>query len=201
MNINNYIARQFGKPTDFGGKLVSAVMNRQNLPLYEETARMLAPRATDNVLDIGCGNGYVLEMLAERYGCHCAGVDISRSILRAAEKRNRRFVSSGRMRFERCEAGATPFGDASFDRAYTINTVYFWDDLSGTMAEIRRILKPGGIFINTLYTNETLARFSHTQYGYRRYTRDELLGASRAAGFSAEIIPIMGGAAYCVVCR
>lgn len=201
MNINSYIARQFGRPTGLGGGIVAAVMNRQNQPLYEETERLLSPCNADRILDIGCGNGYVLRVLAERYDCDYVGIDISESILRAAAKRNRRSVRDGRMAFKCCEASRMVFGDAAFDKAFTINTVYFWEDLSSTMAEIRRVLKSGGTFINTLYANETLARFSHTQYGYKRFTQEQLTSAAQSAGFSTETVPILGGAAYCIVCH
>ena len=201
MSINNYVARQFGKPTGFGGKIVTAVMNRQNLPLYEETVRLLSPRSSEKILDIGCGNGYVLEMLAAKYNCDYAGIDISESILKTATKRNQRFVKSGKMSFECCSLDKTPFSSEIFDKAYTINTVYFWGDLAAAMTEIKRILKQGGIFINTLYTNETLARFSHTQFGYKRFTPEQLIGAAENAGFRAKLAHIKDGAAYCVVCN
>lgn len=201
MSISSYIARQFGKPTGLGGNIVTAIMNRQNQPLYEQTERLLAPRNSERVLDIGCGNGYVLSVLAGQYDCSYVGIDISESILRAASRLNRRSVREGKMAFERCDASKMTFGDAAFDKAYTINTVYFWEDLNSTMAEIRRVLRPGGTFINTLYANATLARLPHTQYGYKRFTREQLTSAAQAAGFSTEIVPIVGGTAYCLVCR
>lgn len=201
MSISSYIARQFGKPTGLGGNIVTAVMNRQNHPLYEQTERLLAPRSSERVLDIGCGNGHVLSMLAAQYDCDYVGIDISESILGAATRLNRRSVRDGKMSFERCEASRMKFADAIFDKAYTINTVYFWEDLSSTMVEIRRVLKSGGTFINTLYANETLARLPHTQYGYKRFTREQLTSAAQSAGFSAEIVPIVGGAANCLVCH
>ena len=201
MNISSYIARQFSKPTGFGGKIVTAIMNKQNHPLYESTERLLSPRDAERILDIGCGNGYVLEMLAEQYDCDYTGIDISESILKTASNRNCRFIKNGKMIFKHGEASKIPFGDATFDKAYTINTVYFWKDLNDTILEIKRILKPHGIFINTLYTNETLARLSHTQFGYKRFTPEQLTTAAGRAGFETEIMPIMNGTAYCIVCR
>lgn len=201
MSINSYIARQFGKPAGLGGKVITAIMNRQNYPMYEETLRLLLPCSSDRILDIGCGNGYVLKMLAQRYDCECVGTDISKSILNAAAKRNREFVKNGKMTFECYEASKMLFPDAVFDKAYTINTVYFWDDLIRSMAEIKRVLKPGGSFINTLYTNETLARYSHTQFGYKRFTKEQLRIAAQDAGLEVEIIPILGGAAFCALCQ
>ena len=201
MSINNYIAQQFVNPTGIGGKIITGIMNQQNQILYEETARLLSPRSSDRVLDIGCGNGYVLEMLAKQQTCDYVGIDISKSILHAAAKRNQIFVKNGMMMFQYGEAGKIPFDEAMFDKAYTINTVYFWEDLIGTMAEIKRILKQSGIFINTLYTNDTLARFSHTQFGYKHFMPEQLINAARDVGFDAEIVPIKSGAAYSVVCH
>lgn len=201
MNFNRYIARQFGKPKGFGGRIVTAIMNRQNHPLYEETNRLLSLNDDESILDIGCGNGYVLEMLAKQYDCHFAGIDISKSILLAASKRNQRFVKNGQMSFGCFGADKMVFADAVFDKAYTINTVYFWEDLTNTMTEIKRVLKPGGVFINTIYTNETLSRFSHTQFGYRRFEKEQLTGVAQAAGFGTEVVSILDGTAYCLICH
>ena len=169
--------------------------------MYEETARRLSLSECSIVLDIGCGNGYMLNMLARQYGGTFSGIDISGSILRAASRRNRGFVRSGRMSFAVAHAAELPFGDAAFDRVYTINTVYFWDDLDKTMAEIRRVLCPRGLFVNMLYTNETLSRLSHTQYRYKRFTREQLVEAARRSGFEVSVVPILDGKAYCFVCR
>ncbi|MDR2571565.1 MAG: class I SAM-dependent methyltransferase [Oscillospiraceae bacterium] len=69
------------------------------------------------------------------------------------------------------------------------------------MREIRRILKPGGFFINALYTNETLDNFSHTEFGYKRYTSNDLIIAGQNVGFVVEIIAAFSGKAYCAVYR
>ena len=199
MSLNSYIAKQFGKPAGLGGKLVSAIMNHQNRPIYNETIRLLSLTASDRVLDIGCGNGYVLALLARQYRCTFAGIDISKSIIQAASRRNRMFVRNGRMAFSCQNASDMSFPDSTFSKAYTINTVYFWDNIENTMAEIRRVLQPDGVFLNTFYSNETLSRLSHTQFGYKRYSVEELSGAGMRAGFMVNVQPILHGVAYCLI--
>ena len=201
MGLNRYIAKQFSRPNGFGGKIVSAVMNRQNRPMYEETERLLSLSASDHVLDIGCGNGYVLNMLALRYLCVFTGIDISESAVTTAARRNHKFLKDGIMYLSCQNAETMSFANASFDKAYTINTVYFWNSLESVMAEIHRVMKPGGLFVNTIYSNETLDRFSHTQFGYKQFTAEQIKNASEYAGFTVTTTPIIRGAAYCVLCK
>jgi ubiquinone/menaquinone biosynthesis C-methylase UbiE len=144
--VDSFIAKQFKHPTGIGGKLVFSVMNRQIRPLYEDVVRLLPLADSDSVLDIGCGNGNVLNMLASRSECSFTGIDISPSAIKSAIKRNRRYVKSGRMKFLCQDMSKMPFGNSSFNQIYTINTVYFWGNLDALMAEIRRILKPNGLY-------------------------------------------------------
>lgn len=199
MSINSYIAKQFSNPEGFGGRVISMVMNRQNRPLYDETIRHLALSDADHVLDIGCGNGYVLNLLARSCDATFEGIDPAAGILENAARRGRRFVKAGRMRFSCQDVNALPFEYGAFTKSYTINTVYFWDNLAQPMREIARVLKPGGIFINTLYSNEALARFSHTQFGYRRYTAEQLEAAGANAGFQVRAVPFLQGRATCYI--
>ena len=201
MRLDKYIAKQLKSPTGFGGKFVFRVMGRQNRRIYEEAIRLLAPSDADSILDIGCGNGGVLHMLAGQSDCVLTGIDTSASIINTAIRRNRKDVKSGRMTLLCQDAGAMSFADQAFDKAYTINTVYFWDNLDAMMAEIGRVLKPGGLFVNTLFTNETLSGWSFTKFGYRRFTPEELVNAGIDAGLSAEVVPILRGFAYCVLYR
>ncbi|MCL1882995.1 MAG: class I SAM-dependent methyltransferase [Defluviitaleaceae bacterium] len=198
MNINNFIAKQLSNPSGIGGKLVFSVMNRQNRPLYEDVIRLLSPSDSDNILDVGCGNGNVLNMLASCSGCTLAGVDFSESAIKSALSRNRKFVNSGRMNLVCQDMSSLPFPDSSFDKVYSINTVYFWNNLDDTLTEIRRVLKPNGLFLNALFTNETLDKIPFTQIGYTRYMPEELIGAGKNTGFASSIVPVFKGKAYCV---
>ena len=199
MSLNTYISKQFADPKGFGGGIVSLVMNRQNRPLYDETIRLLSLSDSDSVLDIGCGNGFVLNLLAQRHNATFSGIDPSKEIIEAAERRNHKYVKSKKMSFTCQDVSSLSFPDESFSNVYTINTVYFWGDLETPMREIWRVLKPGGCFINMLYTNETLSRFSHTQFGYTRYMAEDLLAAGENAGFSVKAVPILQGTAICYI--
>jgi len=91
------------------------------------------------VLDIGCGNGALLNELSKSisYG---AGVDESEAILEKARQRN---CDRKNLEFISVNSPSLPFGDANFDVAISLMSFRYldWDPL---LKEIHRVLKPGG---------------------------------------------------------
>ena len=197
MPINEYIAKQFANPRGIGGRIVMAVMNRQNAQMYEATERLLRPRNDDTILDIGCGNGIMLERIAHACDCRLIGTDISEDALEIAKRQ----LAGTNVEPRRCPVDDMPLEDATVDKALTINTIYFWEDLASGFEEIARVLKPEGIFIGTHYTNRALESYSHTQFGYRMHAEKAVLSAAKDVGLAVHIEPIMDGRAYCVVGR
>jgi len=197
MNMGKFIAKHLSAPKGIRGRVVSYVMNRKNRPIYEKTLKFLDFKDGEKVLDIGCGNGYVLNLLANRNTGTFSGIDISESIIKAANIKNKSFVSEGIMQFDCQNIVKMSFENGSFDKAYTINTVYFWDNVDDAMDEIRRVLKPDGVFVNTVLSNETLDGFTFSKYGYNRYSQEQLTQMGEKAGFGVEVIPLFKGFAYC----
>jgi SAM-dependent methyltransferase len=195
------LASQFARPSGLGGAVVTRVMNRQNRRLYDQAVKLLEVADADAVLDIGCGNGFVLNRLAKTSRAALVGVDPSASMVRAAAARNRRFVDGGRMAVMAGEVSHVPLPNGSVTKALSINTVYFWDDVPAAMAEIRRLLRAGGLFVNALYTNAALDRHPHTRIGYARHRPKDLAAAAERAGFAVATIPVLDGAAYCQACQ
>ncbi|WP_305297050.1 class I SAM-dependent methyltransferase [Parvibacter caecicola] len=197
MSFNEYIAAQFANPHGLGGRIVMAVMNRQNAQMYEAAEKLLCPQCGDAILDIGCGNGIMLQMIANACDCRLIGTDISSDVLKSAKNR----LDGMGVELLCCPVDDMPLEDATVDKALTINTMYFWENLASGFEEIARVLKTDGVFIGTHYTNRALKTYSHTQFGYRMHAENEVRSAAQTAGFEVEVKPIMGGRAYCVVCR
>jgi len=199
--LEKFISKHLSEPKGIGGRIVFYFMNRQNRPIYEKVADVLALSDNEKVLDIGCGNGIVLNLLAKKHDCQFTGIDISESIISAAKQRNKRYVASGKIHFDCQNINAMNFADGTFDKVYTINTVYFWDSLDVAMCEIRRVLKDDGVFFNTMFSNETLDRFSFTKHGYKKYTQQQLTKAGTDTGFDVEVVPFFKSLAYCYIYR
>ena len=94
------------------------------------------------VLDIGCGNGALLNALSDRIASG-VGVDESEPVLERAWKRN---SENSNLKFEKIDGPRLPFPNASFDVVISLMSFRYldWDPL---LAEIKRVTKPGGKFL------------------------------------------------------
>jgi ubiquinone/menaquinone biosynthesis C-methylase UbiE len=113
---------------------------------YEVLARAAATAGGRDVLDVGCGNGCLMNELLEAFpgGAQFTGIDMCAAEIDAA---GRTFAAERRVRFERGRAETLPFGDASFDTVVSHQTLNFFPDPRPAIAEIFRVLRPGGAFV------------------------------------------------------
>jgi SAM-dependent methyltransferase len=97
------------------------------------------------LLDIGCGGGAALNklsVLAPEADLH--GVDYSATSLEIAERTNRQLIGQGRITLHEADVARLPFEDGRFDLAVTIESHFFWPELRKSLAEVLRVLRPGG---------------------------------------------------------
>ena len=98
---------------------------------------------TQRVLDLGCGNGKMIEYISDQTGAKGVGIDfmpaaVEQALERTSQKRNR-------LDFRVMDLTRLVFPPASFDAVISVDTLYFTDDLPGTMAAIFQALRPRGV--------------------------------------------------------
>jgi ubiquinone/menaquinone biosynthesis C-methylase UbiE len=98
------------------------------------------------VLDIGSGLGGPARTLAERYGCHVTGIDLTQEFCDVAATLSGWLGQGANTRFVQGDATLLPFPAARFDAAMTIHVAMNIPDKQKVYEEARRVLKPGGIF-------------------------------------------------------
>ncbi len=96
-----------------------------------------------NLAEFGCGTGFYTEILASKADSVVA-TDISKGMLASAKERIR--AANVRLQVEDCQN--TSLDDASFDTAFMSLVIHFTEP-GNTLAEMRRILKQGGLLIIT----------------------------------------------------
>jgi ubiquinone/menaquinone biosynthesis C-methylase UbiE len=137
-------------------------------------ARLL-PGKGDRLLEIGVGSGNLLLAVAARaHEGFVAGVEPDALALRHAERRCARLVREGRVALvEGSSADLSGFETDSFDKVYGVHVASFWDEPRDHLAEIRRVLRPGGFLL--LGQSPSLPE--------SRVSGDRLEAALREAGF------------------
>jgi ubiquinone/menaquinone biosynthesis C-methylase UbiE len=102
----------------------------------------------DTVLEVACGTGLVALKVAER-ASKVSGIDISAPMIDEAEKK-RREQSIDNVEFLVEDAYSLHFGDNIFDTVICNNALHNMKYPQKALAEIKRVLKPGGRFISAI---------------------------------------------------
>ncbi|MDX1481915.1 MAG: methyltransferase domain-containing protein [Woeseiaceae bacterium] len=96
------------------------------------------------ILDLGCGIGGPALEMAATHGAEVVGVDLEAPLVGRAERAARERGLDDRCRFRVVERGVLPFDDACFDIVTSAGAVTQTADKTALVAELRRLLKPGG---------------------------------------------------------
>jgi len=126
----------------------------------KRTLDSLGVEARAHGLDLGCGHGWYACAMT-KLGYRVTGIDRSSSQIRMAQQyAKEQNVACG---FQSADAATLPFEDGQFDFAYAINMLHHVVDpceQRKVLAEIVRVLKPGGVFfLQEINTMNPLFRF------------------------------------------
>jgi len=196
VNLLGRLLSQCGKPRGRFGRFLVRGMNFGHSGLTRWGLSKVEISENATVLDIGCGGGRTLERLAalDRIG-KAVGIDYSKDSVAVARKRNQRLIASGRVEVIHGSVSSMPFPDATFDCVSAVETYYFWPDIAGDFAEVRRVMKPSGqlVIIAGMYRgsgfdkrNERLIRAG----GMRCFSVKEFEKTLQDAGFPAVAVTV-----------
>jgi ubiquinone/menaquinone biosynthesis C-methylase UbiE len=101
--------------------------------------------APQQVLDVGCGTGYLLRLLARQWpqASELAGIDPAPAMIAAAA----RAAGDGRLRFSVGTAERLPYPDKFFDLVVSTTSFDHWSDQQAGLRECARVLAPGGSLV------------------------------------------------------
>lgn len=198
--FSKYISSQFKNPRGIGGVIISIIQNVINKAMYKRAVSLINLQSNENILDIGYGNGHLLEMIYRKNPVNMYGIDISSDAKDMATKKNKKADSVGQLHLKVGDCCDLPYEDDMFAAVTSINTVYFWTDTVKGLSEIRRTLKKGKSFYNIVYAKEYLNTIKYTQIGYKKFEPEELIEYGKQAGFGRiELKEIISGKSYVVI--
>jgi len=128
---------------------VASLEDRAQMPSYRAMFRTLidviAPRPGETILEIGCGVGSLVRLLAQRLSAanSITAADVNPFLLREAAELAEADGLAGSIQFRQANAEALPFEDNSYDCVYSV-TVFEECDAGRAIAEAMRVVRPGG---------------------------------------------------------
>ena len=128
---------------DFFAQLGKRVINPGGIDGRDRLLAELKIKPGSRVLEVGCGSGHTACALAERFQCQVTAVDLSARMVAAARTRVAQAGLKSQVRCEVADVTWLPFASATFDYVI-VQAVLMFVDKARALAEIRRVLKPGG---------------------------------------------------------
>ncbi len=122
-----------------------------HIDVTEQIIDRMQIQASDRLLDLGCGIGWATRLLAERVPDGSAtGVDISNEMIERARSHPH---NPPNVSFFNSPASMLPFKDNHFDKALSVESLYYYPDPLAALREVFRVLLGGGraFFMVNLY--------------------------------------------------
>ena len=145
-------------------------------------------------LDLSCGPGaFARAIAASAPGALVVGLDISRAMLDVAAQRTAGYPN---VVLVRADAHAIPFVDGAFGGVNNAGALHAYDDPELVFREIRRVLRPGGIYCGSTFAEapSLLGRLTARAAGIRRFDPAELRAWLARIGFADYEDVRLGGA-------
>jgi SAM-dependent methyltransferase len=183
--LAEYINQQASSPHGAFGWLLGKIWPVEHRAINERTLALLSIEPGQSVVELGCGSGTALSHAIERAsGGRVIGLDVSATMVKMATRRNRKAVEQGLASVRLIDGTTLGLQPRSFNRAFSVHTLYFWKNPLETLRQLRESLRELGRLVLTFRPEgpEIPARFRDPTY--RFYTEVEVQQLLRQAGFA-----------------
>lgn len=198
MPYSKEILGQLARPSGDIGKKVLDRLNLVNANINHLTLEALKARGNERILEIGFGGGALIaDLLADAPGVRVVGAEVSWLAVETASRKFHGTPETHRLAFVPIDESRFPFRDGSFDKAASVNVIYFLSDLRREFREAFRVLRPGGLYVLSYAAGapDGVTRF------FPNRIEQTLLGAGFETAISAEASDAENGVFYCTTAR
>lgn len=168
------IASQLKHPTGEKGIEMGNMMNETNINMTRHSIQNLHIESGNTILELGHGNaGHVAFIFDQAENIKYYGLEMSELMFQEARQINRNFVSQKQAFFSIYDGTEIPFEDNLFNKVFTVNTIYFWQEPEKLLSEIYRVLQPKGILCITFAEESFMKQLPFTQFEFELYSTEK----------------------------
>jgi ubiquinone/menaquinone biosynthesis C-methylase UbiE len=164
--------------------LGSISFHRGLLDLVVRNARV---KNGDQILDLGCGTGLLSLKCLQKAHCSVTGADYSKEMLGIFKDKIKKLKLNDRISLCLMDAASLKFKDRTFDKVVSSVALHHLKDKLPALKRIRRVLKPGGLFIIGEVDMDATGKHTDTKRLKRmlRVLEQEWIPALKDAGVEA----------------
>lgn len=134
----------------------------------KKVLKLVASKNPERILDIATGTGDLAILMAQTGATEIIGADISEGMMEVGRKKLKEKKLDDRIQLVYGDSESLPFEDNHFDAITVAFGIRNFETLEKGLAEILRVLKPGGIFV--ILETSVPTKFPYKQ-GYKLYTK------------------------------
>ncbi|WP_109436999.1 MULTISPECIES: class I SAM-dependent methyltransferase [Aquimarina] len=179
------IEKQLSNPEGEFGIEIAKNMNESNIQMTIDSIKSLKLLKSDFLLEIGHGNcGHLEKIYRDTNGVKYFGLEISETMKYEAERINKKLLQNNQISFYLYDGIKIPFPDNYFDKIFTVNTIYFWENPLDFIIEIYRVLKTNGILILTFAQKDFMKKLPFVKDKFSLYDNNDLKLLIKKTGFN-----------------
>lgn len=183
--LQDTTADQLRLPSGRMAAVAARSLNHRNRGLIERSVLAMHVGPGQRSLDVGFGGGLSLHLLlGQPEAGQVCGVDPSVDLVERAERIFHTAVSTARLELRVGSATNIPLALGRFERVLTCQTLYFWADVQEGLAELQRVLTPGGRLVIAMMPKPLQESFGFAERGYQVRSHEELNEELEEAGFT-----------------
>lgn len=169
------LASQLRKPKGEKGIEIADMMNESNRDMIIHSWNYLDLQDHCRILEIGHGNaGHLSQLLNQAENLTYYGLDISELMHTVAKNHYQEFIHQKKVSFHLYDGVEIPFSEGFFDRIFTVNTLYFWQNPVHFLKELYRVLAPKGKLTITYGTKDFIEKLPFSPFGFQTYSNEEV---------------------------
>ncbi|RZJ75319.1 MAG: methyltransferase domain-containing protein [Flavobacterium sp.] len=176
------MAQQLRCPEGDEGLKIAELMNASNENMIQRTFASLDIVNSDVILEIGPGNGnHVGDIIKKYHPKRYLGIDIAPTMITKSQEL---CVDMPSVSFSLTDGKTIPFDDITFNKIFTVNTIYFWEDPQEYLGEIKRVLKKGGLLSIGFLPKRIMEKIPFATFGFTFWDETAVASLLEDSGFA-----------------